>query len=184
MNIKAINLLFILCAIMIGVHVANQFLNGWFYQFSLLPREVHSLPYIFTSPFLHGSWQHLMNNLVGFVIFSGLCLLRGVNFYVRSSVFIITLTGLLVWAFGRANYHVGASGWIFGLWSLSIAIAWFDRKFLNIVIALFVAIFYGGMIFGVVPFDRRISFESHLFGMFAGIACAYVMTRKRRYRVK
>jgi membrane associated rhomboid family serine protease len=73
--------------------------------------------------------------------------------------------------------HIGASGWIFGLWSLCIATAWYDRKFINIVIGLLVVFLYGGMLFGVLPGDPRVSFESHFFGAIAGVVCAFFQAK-------
>lgn len=58
-----------------------------------------------------------------------------------------------------------------------MATAWFDRKPLNILIALVVAFFYGGMLWGVLPTDPGVSFESHLFGALAGVVCAFVQYR-------
>lgn len=147
--------------------------------FGVSPGDIRSLPYIFTAPFIHASWGHLLNNIFGLIIFSSLCLLRGIPVYVRSSLFIMGLTGLLVWVFGRHAQHIGASGWIFGLWSLSIAMAWFERRFVNLVIAVFVVIFYGGMVFGVLPSDRQVSFESHFFGAVSGIVCAYLLAKRK-----
>ena len=177
---QPVKVLLIGCMLMLGLYIANLFLQGQLFQLALVPREPSTLPFIFTAPWLHGSWQHLLNNLLGFVIFSTLSLLRGVPFYLKSSFIIITLTGVLVWLFGRPYAHIGASGWIFGLWSLSIAIAWFQKNFVNIVIAIFVAVFYGGMIFGVLPGDPRVSFESHLFGAISGVVAAYLLTAKRK----
>lgn len=175
---RRVKMIATLCLIMVCVHLVNVLLNGQLNVFGITPGVPHSLPFVLTAPWLHGSWSHLINNLIGLSIFSALCLLRGEKFFVNSSLLIIVITGLLVWFFGRAGAtHIGASGWIFGLWSLSIAIAWFQRSFSNIVIAIFVAVFYGGMIWGVLPTDRFISFESHLFGALAGIVVAYVMTR-------
>ncbi len=173
-----IKLLLVMCLIMLGVHVANVVLHGFLSRFAIIPGNVYTLHHIFLAPWLHGDWQHLSNNLVGFVIFSALVLMRGVPFYIKSSFIIITLTGLLVWTFGRHAHHLGASGWIFGLWSLTVALAWFQRNFLNIVIAIFVIVFYGGMIWGVLPQDKSISFESHLFGAVAGVISAYLLTRR------
>jgi len=161
------------------VHVVNLVSGGLLMGLGIIPGQVNTLPYIFTAPFIHGSWPHLTNNLFGLVIFSALCLLRGIPFYLASSFFIIVVTGILVWFFGREAIHIGASGWIFGLWSLSIAMAWFERKFVNIIIAIFVVFFYGGMIFGVLPGDPRISFESHLFGALSGVLCAALLARKK-----
>lgn len=164
--------LFLFAGIMVAAHVFNWAFNGWLNQFGLLPRQLDSLPGIYLAPFLHGSLAHLINNLIGFFIFSSLLFVHSLRHYLWSSFFIITLTGILVWCFGRHSLHLGASGWIFGLWSLTIATAWFDRRFLNILIALAVIFFYGSMLWGVLPGDPAISFESHLFGAFAGTVCA------------
>ncbi len=169
--------LFLFAGLMIAAQVFNWVFHGWLYQFGLVPRQLDSLPWIYTAPFLHGSVFHLLSNLFGFFIFSGLLFFHSLRRYLWSSFFIITLTGLLVWCFGRSALHIGASGWIFGLWSLTIATAWFDRRFINIVIALVVIFFYGGMLWGVLPADPRISFESHLFGAISGVACAFVQHR-------
>lgn len=171
-----------LIVLLCGLHLINMLTNGLPLNFGIQPGNLNSLPFILTAPFIHGSWTHLLNNLVGFTIFSFLCMIRGRTFYIMASAFIIVVTGILVWLFGRPASHVGASGWIFGLWSLSIAMAWFERKFINIVIALFVIFFYGGMVFGVLPSNPYISFESHLFGACAGVACAYLFTRPNQRR--
>lgn len=173
-----IKLLTWLVILLIAIHLVNLFFQHQLMAFGVLPGDIRSLPYIYTAPFIHGSWAHLFNNIFGLVVFSSLCLLRGIPVYVRSSLFIIGLTGLLVWLFGRRALHIGASGWIFGLWSLAIAMAWFERRFANLVIAVFVVIFYGGMILGVLPGDRQISFESHLFGAVSGVICAYLLAKR------
>lgn len=170
--------LFFLAGMMVAVYVFNWVLQGWLYQYGLVPRQLNSLPGIYVAPFLHGSLAHLINNLVGLFIFSSLLFVHSLRRYLWSSFFIITLTGLLVWCFGRSALHIGASGWIFGLWALTIATAWFDRRFLNILIALVVVFFYGGMMWGVLPTDPRVSFESHLFGAIAGVACAFFQAKK------
>ncbi len=43
---------------------------------------------------------------------------HSIRYYVLTSLFIIFTEGILVWLFGRPAIHVGASGWIFGLWGL------------------------------------------------------------------
>lgn len=164
---------------MIGVHIVNFLLGGALNGFGIHPREVGSAYTIATAPFLHGDFGHLGNNLLAFVVLAGLCLFNNdTRYFLKASALIIVIGGMLVWLFGRGTIHIGASGWIFGLWSLAIAQAWYDRSPRNFAIALGVAIFYGGMIFGVLPGQVGISFESHLFGAVAGVLAASVLARK------
>lgn len=162
---------------MVVMHLVNFIFGGWLYSFGIVPRHLESLPGIYVAPFLHGDVGHLLNNLIGLFIFSSLLFVHSLRRYLWSSFFIITVTGLLVWLFARSALHIGASGWIFGLWSLLIATAWFERRLLNILLAMLVAFFYGGMLYGVLPTDPRISFESHLFGAITGVLCAYMQAR-------
>lgn len=173
-----------LCLVLLAVHAVNVHLNGFLNNFGILPRNIYSLPHIFTGVFLHGSWGHLFNNIFGLVVFGGLCLLRGKSFFIKSSLFIVAFTGLAIWVFGRPAMHIGASGWIFGLWSLSIALAWFQRSFLNICIAVFVVFFYGGMLYGILPTDASVSFEAHFFGAIMGVIYAWLVARGKVSRAR
>ncbi|KZX83773.1 rhomboid family intramembrane serine protease [Oleiphilus sp. HI0009] len=163
-----------LVLIMILVHVINVVLDGQLNQYGIIPRSVAHWFHIFTSPFIHGDLGHLINNLFGLAIFSALCLFRSTSLYVACSIFVIVLTGVLIWCFARGVIHIGASGWIFGLWSFSIAIAWFDRRLINILCGFVVVFLYGGMIYGLLPNDPKISFEAHLFGAISGALFAFL----------
>ena len=176
---KKLRFLIGLCALLITVHLINVFLGYYLNQYGILPRRLDHLWNVLTAPFLHGNVYHLVNNLIGLCIFSGFCFVHSLHRYIQSSLVIIVLTGLLTWLFARTAIHIGASGWVFGLWSLCIATAWFERRFLNIAIAFLVIIFYGGVIYGVLPRDPSISFESHLFGVIAGAFCAYLNAKRK-----
>lgn len=165
-------------AAMIGVHVVNLLTGGYLTDFGIEPRDVGGAYTIATAPFIHADVAHLGSNLVAFVVLGSLVLLQGVRYFVKASALIIVLGGALVWLFGRSGDHIGASGWVFGLWSLVIALAWFDRSPRNIAIALAVVFFYGGMVFGVLPTQGYISFESHLFGALAGVVAASMLSKK------
>ncbi len=166
-----------LICVLLGVHLANVVLSGQLNQFGIYPRSLFSFPHIVTAPFLHGSFEHLINNLLVLSVLRGLVLIRSLRFFIASSAFIIVFSGLLIWLLAREGFHIGASGWIFGLWSVNVAIAWFDRRVVNIVIALLTLFFYGGMIYGVLPSDSRISFEAHLFGAISGILFVFLHTK-------
>ena len=165
-------------AAMTAVHVVDLFLGGFLKSFGIQPREIGSAYTIATAPWLHANFVHLGSNLAAFVVLGSLALLNGLRYFVKASAIIIGLGGILVWLFARDSIHIGASGWIFGLWSLVIALAWFDRTPRNIAIALAVVFFYGGMVFGVLPTQSYISFESHLFGAVAGVFAAFTLSKR------
>ena len=171
--IVKVKLLAAVWGLLIAVYIANILLHGQLNQYGVIPRSLEHSFHIVTAAFIHGSWGHLLNNLFGLGVFSAFCLLRSIRFYLLSSVFIILLSGAMVWVFARSASHIGASGWVFGLWSLSIAMALFDRSVNNILIALLLVFFYGGMIYGVLPTVAQLSYEAHLSGAVAGVICAF-----------
>lgn len=176
---QRVTVLAAICAAMVVVHILDLFLGGALKSFGIQPREVETAYTIATAPWLHADFVHLGSNLSAFIVLAALCLLNGIRYFVKASGFIILLTGACVWLFGRDSTHIGASGWIFGLWSLAIASAWFDRSYRNIMIAIGVLFFYGGMVFGVLPTQSYISFESHFFGALAGVAAASILSRPK-----
>ncbi len=169
-------------AVMIAVHVVNLFTGGYLSNFGIEPREIGGAYTIATAPLIHADVAHLGSNLAAFVVLGSLVLLQGLRYFVKASAVIILLGGALVWLFARPGDHIGASGWIFGLWSLVIALAWFDRSPRNIAIALAVVFFYGGMVFGVLP-TQGVSFESHLFGAIAGVFAAFTLSKKPQVEI-
>lgn len=175
-----LQLLLALLVVLVGVQFANIQLDDALIRYGVVPRAADRWYHVFTAPFIHINFAHLLNNLLALLVLSALCLLRSIRFYLWSSLFIIVLGGGLVWLFGRSASHVGASGWVFGLWSLSIAMAWFDRSLKSFLVAAFVIAVYGGMIVGVLPTSHHISFEMHFFGALAGVVCAFLAVAVNR----
>ena len=166
---------------MIVLQVVNAATGYSFMAFGLIPRNVHGLLGIVTSPFLHASFSHLSANLVAFSVLGTLVMIDGLNRFMAVSAIIILLGGSLVWLFGFAGVHIGASAWVFGLWAYILSRAWFHKSWGNVITAVVVAVFYGGLIFGFLP-RRGISFEGHLFGAFAGFIAAKVLLSAPRGR--
>lgn len=169
-----VKVLLFFAAAFIVVHLINVAMGYGLNRYGIHPRDVGSMHHVLFAPFLHLSYSHLLNNLIGFCIFSALALVRRIDYYLYSSLFIIIVGGLLVWQFGRGATHIGASGWVFGLWALNITLALIDRNFTSLLIAIFVIVFYGGMLYGVLPGSAWISWESHLAGAVAGVLWAMI----------
>lgn len=170
-----------LAAVMIAVQFINAMTHYGLNGYGILPRTAGGLIGIVVSPFLHASFSHLIGNLMAFLVLGWLVAAEDHARFVNVSTIIVLLGGLLVWAFGRSSYHIGASGWIFGLWAYLIARAWFTRSFINLLIALAVLLVYGSMALGFLP-RLGVSVESHIFGAVAGVVAA-LLTRPLNKRV-
>lgn len=170
-----------LALLMVALQLLNAVTGYSLMAFGLVPRTLYGLPGILTSPFLHASFAHLSANLIAFLILGTLVIIEGFNRFISVSAIIILLGGLLVWLFGFADVHVGASGWVFGLWAYLLSRAWFHRSWSNLITAGVVALLYGGLIFGFLP-RQGVSFEGHLFGAFAGFIAAKVLLSAPRSR--
>lgn len=142
-------------------------------DYGILPRHVSGLKGILTSPVIHGSYGHLLNNSFPFLVSATLI----VYFYQRASIAVITmiwiLTGFAVWVFAKPAYHIGASGVVYGMVSFIFWAGVFNRDRQSIVLSLVILFLYSGMFYGVLPNQPGVSWESHLLGGIIGIVTAY-----------
>ena len=155
--------------------LSGDALNAW----GVLPRHLGSLPGILFAPWLHAGWWHLLKYLPGLLLLGWLALLGPPRRFVAASAFIILGSGLLVWLLARPGMHLGASGWVFGLWGLLLGRAWFERSLGSLLIAVLVLFYYGGWWFGLLP-RQGISFEYHLTGALCGVLYAALTRTSRR----
>lgn len=150
-------------------------------QFGIVPRSLAHLSGIIFSPFLHGSWTHLFSNFLPFVILGGLIGLKSKKRFWLLFIIHVISTGSLVWLFARGNsVHIGMSGVIYAFWGYLIVYGVVRRQFLHIFISLATLIFYGGLVFGVLPVRAGVSFESHLLGALVGALSGYIFAKARK----
>lgn len=142
-----------------------------FYQYGIYPRDVMHLPGILFSPFIHENLEHLYNNSIPLLV-----LLAALQyFYPKKSLavicFGILFSGLITWIIGRQNFHIGASGLIYVLFSFIFFKGFQTRYYRLVALSLSVILLYGGMIWYVFPdVDTTISWEGHLGGFITGLA--------------
>lgn len=166
-------------AVMWVVEIINGFIGHRLSLWGILPRTTPGLIGIPLSPFLHGSFNHVLSNTIPFLVLGGLGGLRGGQKLVGISLFIIVAGGAGVWLLGRPAVHVGASGLVFGYFGYLVANGWFDRRPLSILAAIAVIVVYGSLVFGVIPTTGFVSWEAHLFGLLAGVLAARLTRRGR-----
>ncbi len=159
------------------IHLITYLMNIYPYKLGILPRNLYGLAGIFTSPLIHGSFSHLISNTAP-LVFMGIGIFY---FYPKVAYKVFTIiylgTGVLVWLFAREVYHIGASGIIYGFVSFLFFSGIFRKDNRSIALALVVILFYGGLIWGVLPVERGVSWESHLFGAIAGIVSAFLFRK-------
>jgi membrane associated rhomboid family serine protease len=98
---------------------------------------------------------------------------------------IVGFGGILVWLFGSSAIHIGASGLVFGWFGFLIVRGIVDRSLMTIGAAFLVGLFYGSIIWGVLPGQSGVSWEAHLFGAIAGsIAALAIRTHVHNPRLR
>jgi membrane associated rhomboid family serine protease len=143
-------------------------------QLAVVPRTTGGLAGILTAPFIHWNFSHFAANLPPFLVLGALMLRQGASRFLGGSLAIMAAQGLLLWLLGRKAAHAGMSGVIFGFLGYLLTVAWLTRSQNDILIALGVIVFYGGMLAGLKPARDGASWEGHLFGLTAGVGTAYV----------
>src|ERR1700712_1819136 len=80
-------------------------------RFGIVPRTWDGLTGILSAPLLHGSWGHLLSNLLPLLIFGFLIMLGTARQFVAVTALVWLVSGLGVWLFGPGDSAtVGASG--------------------------------------------------------------------------
>ena len=176
---KQFQWLVVLLGVIWAVEIANlatgYALNSWL---GLRPRSFSGLDGILFMPILHGSIAHAAANTVPLAVLGGLLQATASRVSLAASGLIVGLGGAGVWLFGSAAIHVGASGLIFGWFGFLVARGLVEKQPLPLLEAAGVALFYGTMIWGVLPVEASVSWEAHFFGVLAGVIAAFILRRK------
>jgi membrane associated rhomboid family serine protease len=152
-------------------------------QLGIHAREVDGMPEIFTAPFLHAGWDHLLSNSLPFYILGFLVLLSGLARWLASSLIIIVISGVAAWSLTPAHTIIlGASGLIFGWLTYLLARGIWSRRPAQVVVAAVVLLVYGGLIWGIFPSGAGISWQAHLGGAIGGVVAAWLLHRRSNRR--
>lgn len=180
--LKSIKFPFLFLVIIALVELISNLFNINFVQLGIYPRETFGLIGVFTSPLIHSNLNHLYSNAIPLLVL-GTALFY---FYPKSSkkitLIIYIFTNILVWIFARESYHIGASGIVYGLFSVLFFSGIFRKDRRAITLSVLTIFLYGGIAYGIFPTKEGISWESHLFGFLIGIFTAYFFRKKDSYK--
>lgn len=150
--------------------------------FGIYPGKTSGLLGILLAPLIHSGFKHLLSNLFPLILMGGAVF----YFYPTSANKVVTIiyfaTNLLVWLFARSAYHIGASGIVYGLASFLFFSGVIRRDARAITVALLVVFLYGGLVWGILPIDKNISYESHFYGGAVGFLCSFIFKKKDPYK--
>lgn len=154
----------------------------WWYDFQygihpklgISPRVPKGLFGIFTSPFLHKDFNHLMNNTPPLLLLGSCLFFFYKNLPYRVIFWLFIGGGFWLWCFGRPGNHIGASGIIYGLFSFVLLGGILSKNKNLMAISLLTIFLYGSMIWGIFPLEEGVSWEGHLTSLMWGIILAIV----------
>jgi membrane associated rhomboid family serine protease len=124
------------------------------------------------APFIHGDWNHVFNNSIPLLILGWAMFYFYRSLAPKVILYSFLLAGLYTWISARPAYHIGASGLVYALFGF-LFISGFLRKYVPLVaLSFLVAFLYGSLIWGILPWDKGISWEGHFWGLLVGVVLA------------
>ncbi len=146
----------------------------------LYARNVGRLWGIITAPFLHASFQHLIDNTIPFVFMGLIIALAGAARLALVTAIVIVLGGIGTWLIAPDNtITVGASGVVFGYAAYLLTRGVFDRSALELVVGVVVGVVWGGALLTSLVPHYGVSWQAHLCGAIAGVIAAWVLRPRR-----
>lgn len=146
-----------------------------FDSWGIRPRTVRGLVGIPLVPFLHAGIGHLIANTIPFAVLGAAIAIGNLGRFVEVTVIIALISGFGTWLFGSpGTIHLGASGLVFGYLTYLVARGFFAAKPLWVVGGILALMFYGGILWGLLP-RPGISFTGHLFGAIGGVLAAWLV---------
>ncbi len=145
----------------------------------LYSRSVSRFWGILSSPFIHASFQHLIDNTVPFIFLGVIIALHGARRLLVVTGFIVLIGGLGTWLIGPGGNTstIGASGIVFGYATYLLARGFFDRSIWELAVGLFVGVIWGAVLISSLIPRSGVSWQGHLCGGIAGVIVAWRLSR-------
>jgi membrane associated rhomboid family serine protease len=174
-------LLIAIVALMWVVEIVNSIDNNKLDQYGIVARNVSHLYGIFTAPFLHAGFGHLIANTIPFVFMGLIIALKGAARLLLVTAIVIVIGGLGTWLISPDNSHtVGASGVVFGYATYLLTRGIFDRSFFELLVGGVVGVVWGGALLTSLVPHYGVSWQGHASGAVAGVIAAWLLAKDRR----
>lgn len=164
---------FLFVGILWIIKIAEVYFQLYFGGYGIIPRTAIGLAGIITGPLIHYNFAHLISNSLPLLILGIITFNFYRNIAFEIFIWIYIASGLCVWIIGEPASHIGASGLIYGFASFILLSGIFRREFKALILAILVAVVYGGILVGLLPGQPGVSWQSHFYGALAGGLCAF-----------
>lgn len=154
------------------VKISEILLDLDFAFLGIYPLKAKGLIGIITAPLIHSDIGHLIANSIPILILG-----TGLFYFynkIAYKVFFLSyfIANIWIWFGARQAYHIGASGLVYSFAAFLFFSGIIKKNVKLVAISLLVVFLYGSMIWGVLPIQPHISWESHLLGAIAGMILA------------
>ena len=174
-NFNMRNPFLILCSL-IAVFAVDAFTGMQAFEiFALRPTELSSIWKVFTAPMLHGTYQHLVNNLS---LLFPLIIILYKYFWNHASSLLLNFwvwPSVIVWFIASpGTYVLGSSGVGFAVLTFLVSIGFILPRGKLFYMSLILSMFYGSVLFNWGFGVPGISWEYHTAGTFIGLLFAFI----------
>ena len=168
-------------ALMWVIEVINTLDSNRLDSDGLYARDFGRLWGILTAPFIHASFQHLLDNTIPFVFMGLIIALYGAARLAIVTGIVIVLGGIGTWLIAPAGIPtIGASGVVFGYATYLLTRGLFDRSALEVLTGVVVGVVWGGALLASLVPHYGVSWQAHLCGGIAGVVAAWLLAPQRR----
>ncbi len=170
---EGIELLVGIVALMWVIEVINTIDSNGLSSDGIYPRNIGRLWAIFTSPFLHASFAHLIANTIPFVFMGLLIALRGAARLMAVTVIVMIVGGLGTWLIAPSGTDtIGASGVVFGYATYLFTRGVFNRSALELLVGIVVGVVWGSALLSSIVPHYGVSWQAHVCGAIGGVVAA------------
>ncbi len=179
-SVEGFELLAVLVAVMWIVEVVNALdANRLDTAGGLYARNVDHLWAIFTSPFLHAGFGHLIANTIPFVFMGAIIALRGAARLALVTLIVVIVGGLGTWLISPGGTDtIGASGIVFGYAGYLLTRGLFDHSVSELLTGAVVGVLWGAALIASLIPHGHVSWQGHLTGALGGVIAAWLLARK------
>ena len=177
---KNIRLKIALPIVLIGIAWFQEIIDQIFFSgtFNLPIQPGGPLWGIFTAPFSHADFGHLIRNTVYFIPLSYLALLNGLSHYLAVWGCVVSLKLFQLFFWPRGGH--GMSGIVYGLVGYLLVIGIAERRPMSLALTVFAFVTYAHFVPTLLPWvtPAGVSWIGHFLGFTGGVVAALGMFRE------